>query len=98
MYNTNLEVAQFMREKFETPGAVYSMSKDEKKLALKRLIRAHCFESFLAQKFLNEKRFGLEGCEVLIPVMKTMIDCASKGGTFGFNIGKFLNFVTIYKT
>lgn len=94
MFNTNLEVAQFIRQKFETPGVVYSMSNEEKRLTLKRLIRAHCFESFTAQKFPNEKRFGLEGCEVFIPAMKTMIDYASKNGTYGFNIGKYyFNFI-----
>lgn len=31
----------------------------------------HCrFEAFLARKFSSEKRFGLEGCEILIPAMK----------------------------
>lgn len=28
------------------------------------------FEAFLARKFSSEKRFGLEGCEILIPAMK----------------------------
>lgn len=28
------------------------------------------FENFLARKFSSEKRFGLEGCEILIPAMK----------------------------
>ena len=40
----------------------------EKQRALKRLIRATKFEEFLAKKWSSEKRFGLEGCEVLIPV------------------------------
>lgn len=35
------------------------------------------FEDFLARKWSSEKRFGLEGCEVLIPALKTIIDKSS---------------------
>lgn len=38
----------------------------------------HRFEEFLAKKWPSEKRFGLEGCEVLIPAMKEIIDCSSR--------------------
>jgi 2-oxoglutarate dehydrogenase E1 component len=34
----------------------------------------------LAKKWSSEKRFGLEGCEVLIPAMKTIIDTVSAKG------------------
>lgn len=39
----------------------------------KRLIRSTKFEEFLAKKWPSEKRFGLEGCEVLIPAIKQVI-------------------------
>ena len=38
------------------------------------------FEGFLAKKWSSEKRFGIEGCEVLIPAMKTIIDKSSELG------------------
>lgn len=38
------------------------------------------FEDFLARKWSSEKRFGLEGCEVLIPALKTIIDESSTAG------------------
>lgn len=38
------------------------------------------FEEFLARKWVSEKRFGLEGAEVLIPAMKGIIDRASDLG------------------
>lgn len=38
------------------------------------------FEAFLAKKWSSEKRFGIEGCEVLIPAMKTIIDKSSELG------------------
>lgn len=45
------------------------------------------FEDFLAKKWPSEKRFGLEGCEVLIPAIKQCIDRASSLGTETFCIG-----------
>ena len=35
---------------------------------------ATVFESFLEQKFNTVKRFGLEGCETLIPGLKVACD------------------------
>lgn len=45
------------------------------------------FEEFLARKWSSEKRFGLEGCEVLISSMKTLIDSSSALGVDSFIIG-----------
>lgn len=52
-----------------------------------RLVRSTRFEEFLARKWSSEKRFGLEGCEVLIPAMKTVIDSSSALGVDSFIIG-----------
>ena len=53
----------------------------EKKLhTLDRLAWSENFESFLANKYAAAKRFGLEGCETLIPGMKFMIDQAADQG------------------
>lgn len=38
------------------------------------------FEEFLQKKWSAEKRFGLEGCESLIPALKTIIDKSSEKG------------------
>ena len=42
------------------------------------------FEAFLAKKWTAEKRFGLEGVEMLIPCMKQVID-RSVGTKLGDN-------------
>ena len=34
----------------------------------------------MARKWTSEKRFGLEGCEILIPAMKAIIDKSSELG------------------
>lgn len=38
------------------------------------------FEAYLARKWSSEKRFGLEGAEILIPAMKQVIDKSTELG------------------
>ena len=45
------------------------------------------FEAFLAKKWSSEKRFGVEGCEVLVPAMKTIIDKSSELGVESIIMG-----------
>lgn len=86
MFINNLEQCQWIREKFETPN-IMDLSRDQKRLLLARLTRSTKFEEFLAKKWVSEKRFGLEGCEVLIPAMKTIIDRSSELGVDSFVMG-----------
>lgn len=63
----------WIRDRVEIPQP-YKYSVDEKRRILDRLIWSSSFEAFLATKFPNDKRFGLEGCETLVPGMKALID------------------------
>lgn len=45
------------------------------------------FESFLAAKYSAAKRFGLEGCETLVPGMKALIDRAAERGVESIVLG-----------
>ncbi|KAJ0424416.1 thiamine diphosphate-binding protein [Aspergillus carlsbadensis] len=63
----------WIRDRFEVPEP-YKYSIDDKRRILDRLIWSSSFETFLATKFPNDKRFGLEGCESLVPGMKALID------------------------
>ena len=62
----------WIRTKIEIPKA-YDYSIEEKRMILDRLIWSTSFELFVAAKYPNEKRFGLEGCESLIPGMKALV-------------------------
>uniref|UniRef100_A0A669D0Z8 2-oxoglutarate dehydrogenase complex component E1 n=1 Tax=Oreochromis niloticus TaxID=8128 RepID=A0A669D0Z8_ORENI len=79
MFINNVNQCQWIRQKFETPG-IMQFTNAEKRTLLARLIRSTRFEDFLARKWSSEKRFGLEGCEVLIPALKTIIDKSSASG------------------
>lgn len=56
-------------------------------MILDRLIWSESFEKFIASKYPNEKRFGLEGCESLIPGMKALIDRSVDNGVKHITIG-----------
>ncbi|XP_060560262.1 2-oxoglutarate dehydrogenase complex component E1-like isoform X5 [Ruditapes philippinarum] len=86
MFINNREQTDWIKQKFETPG-VLEFNDEEKRLMLARVIRSQRFEEFLARKWSSEKRFGLEGCEVLIPSMKTVIDSSSALGVESIVIG-----------
>lgn len=83
---TSFRKSQWIREHFEAPGAIH-FTNEEKKTILERLTRSTGFENFLAKKFVSEKRFGLEGCDIMIPVMKEIIDISSKLGVKSVLIG-----------
>jgi|UniRef100_A0AC35EUT8 2-oxoglutarate dehydrogenase E1 component len=86
MHLTNFEQQEWIRKNFEQPR-VTELTPQQKKVLFKRLIRSTKFEEFLAKKWPSEKRFGLEGCEVLIPAIKQVIDRSSTLGVDSVVIG-----------
>ncbi|XP_014487825.1 PREDICTED: 2-oxoglutarate dehydrogenase, mitochondrial isoform X6 [Dinoponera quadriceps] len=86
MFINSLEQCNWIRQKMETPG-IMEVTNDEKRLILARLTRATGFEAFLARKWSSEKRFGLEGCEILIPAMKQVIDKSTELGVESIVMG-----------
>ena len=80
------KLCDWIRDRFEVPQP-YSYSVDDKRRILDRLIWSSSFEAFLATKFPNDKRFGLEGCESLVPGMKALIDRSVEHGIKDIVIG-----------
>ncbi|KAK2976192.1 hypothetical protein RJ640_027483 [Escallonia rubra] len=58
-----------------------------REVILDRLMWSTQFENFLATKWTAAKRFGLEGCETLIPGMKAMFDRSADLGVETIVIG-----------
>ncbi|KAJ8732629.1 hypothetical protein PYW07_015228 [Mythimna separata] len=86
MFINSLEQCNWIRQRIEPPN-VGKMSPDQKRLILARLTRSAGFENFLAKKWSSEKRFGLEGCEILIPAMKQVIDVSTRLGVESIIMG-----------
>ena len=70
-------IRQKVREQFvdTTP-----LTAETKKELLQKLIEAEQFEQFLHKKYLGQKRFSLEGCETVIPMLDQLVEGASARG------------------
>jgi 2-oxoglutarate dehydrogenase complex dehydrogenase (E1) component-like enzyme len=55
--------------------------------ALRHLIRAESLELFLAERFPSSKRFGLEGCESLLPGLHALVEAAAGHGVRRVEVG-----------
>lgn len=59
---------------------IVPLSAETKKELLQKLIEAEQFEQFLHKKYLGQKRFSLEGCETVIPMLDQLVEGASALG------------------
>jgi 2-oxoglutarate dehydrogenase E1 component len=85
MHIQERDQCDWIRERFETPTK-YSFPQEDRVRILDRLAWADLYERFLNTKY-KTKRFGLDGCESLIPGLKAMIDTASDLGVNSVVIG-----------
>jgi len=76
---SNKRERSWIIEKFENSDHKIS-NKERKKEILKRLISARGLAQFLSSKYPGMKRFGIDGCESLIPLVDTLIKTTSKNG------------------
>jgi 2-oxoglutarate dehydrogenase E1 component len=60
--------------------APQSLAPEVKKALLRKLIEAEQFEKFLHTKFLGQKRFSLEGCETIVPLLDQLVEGAAARG------------------
>ena len=86
MHIPDREKCNWIRARIETPD-IEEFSQAKKLNVLDRLTWSERFESFLNNKFTAAKRFGLEGCESLVPGMKALIDRSAELGTESIVIG-----------
>lgn len=67
----NMEEVEWIKRRLET--VPYAPTHKDKKEILEWLMKAEMFENFLAKKFPGAKRFGLEGVDALIPLMRNIL-------------------------
>src|SRR6267378_5156968 len=73
-----------IRREFVQPEAIDA---EIKKRILWKLISAEQFERFLNTKFLGQKRFSIEGCETIIPLLDQLIERAGDLGVEDIKLG-----------
>ncbi|CAN5783067.1 multifunctional oxoglutarate decarboxylase/oxoglutarate dehydrogenase thiamine pyrophosphate-binding subunit/dihydrolipoyllysine-residue succinyltransferase subunit [soil metagenome] len=77
-------IRQHIREQFVD---TVPLEADVRKTLLQKLIEAEQFEQFLHKKYLGQKRFSLEGCETVIPMLDQLVEGASERGVDEIFVG-----------
>jgi 2-oxoglutarate dehydrogenase E1 component len=71
----------WLRQMIETGYHRQPLGADEEKWLYRRLIEVEAFERFLHKAYLGQKRFSIEGVDMLVPMLDLMIELAAQQGT-----------------
>ena len=81
------EVADFIKSRVEKEGFNPPLTVPQKQEILQHLNKAELFETFLHMRYPGQKRFSLEGCETLIPVLSYLVEKGVEFGCTEFYLG-----------
>ena len=87
MFIRNPEKLDWLKERIEKDQNRTQLTPEEKKRIYNHLKEAVGFEKFIHNKFVGQKRFSLEGAEILIPALNDLVETGSQLGVEEFNIG-----------
>jgi 2-oxoglutarate dehydrogenase E1 component len=71
---------QWFRTVIEQEGLRRTLSPDERRTLLHRLTEVDALERFIHRKYVNVKRFSIEGTDALVPMLDIAIHDAASGG------------------
>jgi len=77
----------WLRESIETERYFKTITDDDRLALLQRLTEVECFERFLHQTFSGQKRFSIEGVDILAPILDEIIHLAAARGARQVVIG-----------
>jgi 2-oxoglutarate dehydrogenase E1 component len=83
----DVELRGWLQNRMESTRNRLALAHEEKRRLLEKVIDAEVFEQFLAKKFVNAKRFSLEGAESLIPLLDRMTERAARANVSEIVIG-----------
>lgn len=69
----NNEERQWLLEQIESESFQSELPKEKKKQLLERLVHIEGFEMFLQKTFVGQKRFSIEGLEMMIPILDQIV-------------------------
>lgn len=75
MHIPNMDEVNWIKRRLET--APFALTEDDEIEIFEWLVKTELFEHFLAKKFPGAKRFGIEGCDALIPVLHDILTRAA---------------------
>ncbi|USN51981.1 MAG: multifunctional oxoglutarate decarboxylase/oxoglutarate dehydrogenase thiamine pyrophosphate-binding subunit/dihydrolipoyllysine-residue succinyltransferase subunit [Myxococcales bacterium] len=85
MYIHDVERRNWLQHNVEKKGEEFSI--EEKKRVLHDLVKAEGIEHFLHKRFVGHKRFSIEGAEVVITLLRSLLDSAAAYGASEAVIG-----------
>jgi 2-oxoglutarate dehydrogenase E1 component len=71
----------WLREAVESERFVEVMEGEDARQLLMRLTRVDTFEKFLHKAFLGQKRFSVEGNDMVVPMLNALVRSAAEAGT-----------------
>jgi 2-oxoglutarate dehydrogenase E1 component len=77
----------WLREKIESGAFRQPLSKDRQRWLLQRLTEVEALERFLHKAYLGQKRFSIEGVDLLVPMLDLTIESAAESGARDVVIG-----------
>ena len=87
MHMSDPEEKKWIQERIEGKGKEVNFTSEGKKAIFKKLVEAEGFENYCHTKFVGTKRFGLDGCESLIPALEQIIKVGGGLGVKEVKIG-----------
>ncbi|WP_085994465.1 2-oxoglutarate dehydrogenase E1 component [Oceanobacillus senegalensis] len=69
----NDDERKWLFELIESGNARLELSKDERKELLESLAKVEGFETFLHKTFVGQKRFSIQGLEVMVPMLEELV-------------------------
>ena len=81
------QMRSWLIEKMESTRNKPKLTREQRKTILDDLIKAEEFEHFLHTTFIGQKRFSLEGAEVVIPALHFLVNSAHSRGITDIVIG-----------
>jgi 2-oxoglutarate dehydrogenase E1 component len=83
----NYEERSWIREAIEGRQFFYGFDAARKRELLERLTEVEVFERFLHTTFVGQKRFSIEGCDMLVPMLDSIIRNTATTGSREVVIG-----------
>ncbi|PCI39745.1 MAG: 2-oxoglutarate dehydrogenase E1 component [Thiotrichales bacterium] len=77
MHITNIAEKNWLKEQIETHAIKSDISAEKQKWLLQRITAAEGLEKYLGLKYVGQKRFSLEGCDSLIPLLDELVRVSS---------------------
>ncbi len=84
---SNHEERAWLRETIESGAHRRPLDADQQRALLRRLNEVEALERFLHKAYLGQKRFSIEGLDVMVPMLDLAIEMAADGGAHEVVLG-----------